>query len=132
MMPSPRGYCAATLHLAIDPGEHARRQQTGLKYISDSHCALLDTLMAFPTGVPVSVDALTDRQQDDVRRAPAGILDLALGNVTRHLLGRGSAGGGFSGAGAPSSTGAHSPLPEVVLMNFWFSYGFCSGVRGRG
>ncbi|WP_442813092.1 hypothetical protein [Streptomyces sp. NBC_01800] len=26
------------------------------------------------------------------------------------------------GAGAPSSTGAHTPLPEVVLMNFLFSY----------
>lgn len=85
-VPSPRGYRAATLHLTLDPAEHARRQQTGLGHISDSHCALLDTLMVLPTGVPFPVDGLTERQQNAVRRAPAGILDLTLGIVTRHAI----------------------------------------------
>jgi hypothetical protein len=84
--PSPRGHPAATLHLTIDPDEHARRQQAGLGHIRDSHCALLDTLMALPPGIPVPVDDLTERQQTDVRRAPAGILDLTLGLVTRHAI----------------------------------------------
>jgi hypothetical protein len=84
--PSPRGYPAATLHLTIDPAEHARRQQAGLGHISDSHCALLDTLMALPPGIPVPIDHLTERQQKDVHRAPAGILDLTLGLVTRHAI----------------------------------------------
>ncbi len=84
--PSPRGYRAATLHLTIDPAEHARRQEAGLGHISDSHCALLDTLMSLPPGIPVPHDDLTERQQADVRRAPAGILDLTLGIVTRYAI----------------------------------------------
>lgn len=85
-VPSPRGYPTATLHLTVDPAEHGRRQKIGLGHISDSHCALLDALMALPTGLPVQLDALTKRQQQAVSRAPAGILDLALGVVTRHAV----------------------------------------------
>ncbi|MGW2612738.1 hypothetical protein ACWC4A_52120 [Streptomyces mirabilis] len=85
-VPSPRGHRLATLHLTIDPAEHTRRQQAGLRNISDVHGRLLDTLMALPASVPIPIDALTDRQQDDIRRAPAGILDLADGTVTRHAL----------------------------------------------
>lgn len=85
-VPSPRGWPSATLHLTIDPAEHTRRQQAGLGHIRDSHCALLDTLMTLPPGIPVPVDGLTERQQTDVRRAPAGILDLTLGLVTRHAI----------------------------------------------
>lgn len=86
-VPSPRGYYrAATLHLTIDHAEHARRQAAGLGHIRDSHCALLDTLMALPPGIPVDHDDLTERQQNEVRRAPAGILDLTLGIVTRHAI----------------------------------------------
>ncbi|MCC9708233.1 hypothetical protein E4N62_25015 [Streptomyces sp. MNU76] len=85
-VPSPRGYPAATLHLTVDPTEHARRQQAGLGHITDSHCALLDTLMVLPADDPVPVDDLTERQQRDVRRAPAGILDLTPDLVTRHAI----------------------------------------------
>ncbi|GGN46326.1 hypothetical protein GCM10011578_099130 [Streptomyces fuscichromogenes] len=84
MLPK-RGWPAATLHLNIDPAEHTRRQQTGLRHIR-AHWSLLDTLMELPPGVPVPVDNLTKRQQDDVRRAPAGVLDLNLGLVTRHAI----------------------------------------------
>ncbi|MCX4598297.1 hypothetical protein OG819_55155 [Streptomyces sp. NBC_01549] len=44
--------------------------------------------MALPAGIPVPVDGLTERQQNDVRRAPDGILDLTLtlGLVTRHAI----------------------------------------------
>ncbi|MBP5888688.1 MULTISPECIES: hypothetical protein [Streptomyces] len=85
-VPSPRGYRAATLHLTIDHAEHTRRQAADLGHIRDSHCALLDTFMALPPGIPVHHDDLTARQQNDVRRAPAGILDLTLGIVTRHAI----------------------------------------------
>ncbi|MFC9916257.1 hypothetical protein [Streptomyces sp. NPDC127197] len=42
--------------------------------------------MALPTGIPVPVENLTECQQRDVCRAPAGILDLTLGLVTRHAI----------------------------------------------
>ncbi|MEU9413558.1 hypothetical protein AB0E08_48810 [Streptomyces sp. NPDC048281] len=85
-VPTSRGWPAATLHLSIDSAEHTRRQQAGLGHIRDSHGSLLDTLMALPPGIPVPVANLTRHQQDDVRRAPDGILDLNLGLVIRHAI----------------------------------------------
>lgn len=86
LVPSPPGYRAATLHLTIDPAEHARRQAAGLEHIRDSHCALLDALMTLPPGMPIAYDDLTKRQQNAVRRAPSGILDVTLGIVTRYAM----------------------------------------------
>jgi hypothetical protein len=70
-VPSPRGYSAATLHLAIDQTEHQRRQDHGLGHIT--HWSLIETCLSLPHGESVPWQSLTIRQQNVVRQAPAGL-----------------------------------------------------------
>ncbi|MEV4975567.1 hypothetical protein [Streptomyces scopuliridis] len=86
-VPAPRGgYSGATLHLDIDPTEHQRRQNAGIGTVTGHGFGGLDHLMALPAGLPVPVNTLTKAQQEYVRRAPAGILTVEDGQVTRHAI----------------------------------------------
>ncbi|WP_050800436.1 hypothetical protein [Streptomyces himastatinicus] len=85
-VPSFSGYGGATLHLAIDPAEHQRRQAAGIGPVTGHGFGGLDHLMALPAGMPVPVDSLTREQQKYVRRAPAAICTIEDGQVTRHAI----------------------------------------------
>lgn len=85
-VPSFRGYNGATLTLAIDPTEHARRQAVGLQLATGHGFAGLDHLMALPEGLPVPLAALTDAQRAYVHAAPDSLCTVADGQVTRHVV----------------------------------------------
>ncbi|CAM5494940.1 MULTISPECIES: hypothetical protein [Streptomyces] len=85
-VPSFSGYSGATLHLAIDPAEHQRRQAAGIGPVTGHGFGGLDHLMALPAGLPVPVSSLTEEQQKYVRRAPAAIVTVEDGQVTRHAI----------------------------------------------
>lgn len=86
LVPSFPGYGGATLHLAIDPAEHQRRQAAGIGPITGHGFGGLDHLMALPAGLPVPVDSLTEAQRAYVLRAPAVICTIHDGQVTRHAI----------------------------------------------
>ncbi|MEU1908409.1 hypothetical protein [Streptomyces hygroscopicus] len=85
-VPSFSGYSGATLHLAIDLAEHQRRQTVGIGPVTGHGFGGLDHLMTLPAGIPVPVDDLTEEQQKYVRRAPAAIVTVKDGQVTRHAI----------------------------------------------
>ncbi|MFJ1992987.1 hypothetical protein [Streptomyces asiaticus] len=85
-VPSFSGYSGATLHLAIDPAEHQRRQAAGIGPVTGHGFGGLDHLMAIPAGMPVPVAELTREQQKYVRRAPAAIVTVDDGQVIRHAV----------------------------------------------
>ncbi|MFJ2202410.1 hypothetical protein [Streptomyces violaceusniger] len=85
-VPSFSGYGGATLHLAIDPAEHERRQAAGIGPVTGHGFGGLDHLMALPAGLPVPVSELTEEQQKYVRQAPAAICTIDDGQVTRHAI----------------------------------------------
>ncbi|GHJ34299.1 hypothetical protein ACFV4E_22805 [Streptomyces hygroscopicus] len=85
-VPSFSGYSGATLHLAIDPAEHQRRQAAGIGPVTGHGFGGLDHLMALPAGMPVPLDSLTKEQQKYVRRAPNAIVTVKDGKVTRHAI----------------------------------------------
>lgn len=85
-VPSFPGYGGATLHLAIDPAEHQRRQAAGIGPVTGHGFGGLDHLMALPAGLPVPVAELTKEQRAYVRRAPAAICTIQDGQVTRHAI----------------------------------------------
>jgi hypothetical protein len=80
------GYTDATLTLAIDHAEHARRQAAGLRLVVGHGFGGLDHLMALPHGLPVPLTSLDKHQQAYVRRAPASICSIRDGHVTRHAV----------------------------------------------
>lgn len=83
-VPSPCVHTGATLRLDIDPAEHQRRQEAGIRLATGHGFGGLDVLMALPHGWPVPVTELTDHQRAYVHRAPAGICTVTDGQVTRH------------------------------------------------
>ncbi|RSN50519.1 hypothetical protein DMH12_24875 [Streptomyces sp. WAC 04229] len=70
-VPSPRGYAKATLHLTIDPTEHARRQDRSIGSLT--HWSIIETCLHLPHAEPIPWQALTIRQQNVVRQAPPGV-----------------------------------------------------------
>jgi len=85
-VPSPSGYAGATLHLDIDLVEHERRQEAGIGTIIGNGFGGLDHLMSLPAGLPVPLDALTDRQREYVLQAPVAICTVTDSQVTRHAI----------------------------------------------
>lgn len=86
-VPSFHGYSGATLHLTINPTEHARRQDAGLGPVTN--WSILDTCMTLPHNEPLPWKGLTPRHQEDVHRAPAGVFQITdprHQTVTRLLL----------------------------------------------
>lgn len=87
-VPSFSGYSGATLHLAIDHTEHQRRQDRHMGPVLD--WTALETCLSLPHGEPVPWQALTIRQQDSIRRAPAHVFRITgrrhQPTVTRILL----------------------------------------------
>ena len=80
------GYRGAELALDIDPAEHERRRPFRQRHIDSPD--VLDLLMALPVGEAVPYQNLTARQQDAVRRAPAGALDLGVPWADDHMVAR--------------------------------------------
>jgi hypothetical protein len=85
-VPSFSGYSGATLHLTIDPTEHQRRQQAGMRLVTGHGFGGLDHLMALPAGLPVPLNTLDKHQRAYVRRAPAAICTTHDRHVTRHAV----------------------------------------------
>lgn len=85
-VPSFRGYKGATLHLDIDPSEHARRQKAGIGPVTGHGFGGLDHLMAFPDGIPVPLNELTLKQRAYIRKTPAAICTVTNKHVTRHAI----------------------------------------------
>lgn len=80
------GYANATLHLAINHTEHQRRQAASIGVITGHGFGGLDHLMALPHELPVPLTALDKYQRAYARKAPAGILTITDGSVTRHAV----------------------------------------------
>lgn len=80
------GYTHATLTLAIDETEHARREAAGLRLVVGHGFGGLDHLMALPHGLPVPLDSLDKHQRAYVRKTPPGIVSVTDGQVTRHAV----------------------------------------------
>lgn len=85
-VPSFPGYAGATLHLDIDPTEHARRQAAGIGPVTGHGFGGLDHLMSLPAGLPVPLDTLNKHQRTYVRKAPSAICSIHDGHVTRHAV----------------------------------------------
>lgn len=64
---------AAGVAYLPDETETARRAAAGLGAITQR--GVLDVLMSLPTGLPVAVDTLTERERRLVRRAPSGAVE---------------------------------------------------------
>lgn len=74
-VPGFYGYTGATLHLHVDRTEHQRRQACGLGAISSPD--VIAVVMALPHAEPIPWQDLSRYQRHVVKRAPAGIFDVA-------------------------------------------------------
>lgn len=68
----------------LDQHEVGRRDALGLDAITDRH--VLDGLMGLPAGIPVSVDALTERQRRLFRRVPEGMIEFDGDQLVRRAV----------------------------------------------
>lgn len=68
----------------LDVVEHARRKDAGLGAISSPD--MLELLLALPVALPVPVESLTRGEQESLRRAPRGAVQVVDGEVTRQAV----------------------------------------------
>jgi hypothetical protein len=72
---------SASLLVAVDPVEDARRRTAGLGAVTDM--AALELLLTLPEGFPVPVASLPDRDRRALKRLPAGVVEASGGEVVR-------------------------------------------------
>lgn len=72
---------SASLLVAVDPVEDARRRTAGLGAVTDM--VALTLLLALPAGFPVPVASLSVRDRRALRRLPAGAVEVSGGEVVR-------------------------------------------------
>jgi hypothetical protein len=72
---------SASLLVAVDPVEDARRRAAGLGAVTDM--AALTLLLTLPEGFPVPVASLSARDRRTLRRVPAGVVEVSGGEVVR-------------------------------------------------